>query len=367
MVNVMELSDAQRTSLQSLISDGYSGSIADRARFVLWNAEGYSVAEIVRMSGASKPTVYRWLDRFEQFGVEGLVDRKGSGRPRSVPAQVRSRIVALTRTSPPTETGLSHWSSRLMSDYLKRREGIEVSHNFIAQVWRDHDLQPHRIDTFKLSSDPDFVTKVVDVVGLYLDPPADAVVLSVDEKTQIQALDRTQPLLPMSFGKTEQRTHDYLRHGTTNLFAALNITSGEVIGRCRPRRRTDDFLAFMDHVISQHPGRHLHVVVDNLSTHSGEKVDTWLAKNPNVTFHYTPSGSSWLNQVEIWFSILTRQAIRRGTFASVRILIDTINSYIANWNADAKPFTWTATPKEIITKVRIVHRDFKKLLANNQK
>jgi transposase len=185
----------------------------------------------------------------------------------------------------------------------------------------------------------------------------------VDEKTQVQALDRTQ----LTFGKTEKRTHDYVRHGTTNLFAALDTKTGRVIGKCRPKRRTDDFLAFMDHVVARHSDRELHVVLDNLSTHSGNDVEKWLAKHPNVTFHYTPVGSSWLNQIEIWFGILTRQAIRRGTFGSLRLLVDTINDYIESWNEDAAPFTWTATPDEIITKVRVLHQDFKKLLANNLK
>jgi transposase len=254
-----------------------------------------------------------------------------------------------------------------MAKYLKRAESISVSHNFIAQVWRDHDLQPHRQGTFKLSTDPDFEAKVLDVIGLYLDPPVGAVVLSVDEKTQVQALDRTQPVLPIDFAKTEKRTHDYVRHGTTNLFAALDTITGEVIGECYPRRRIQEFLKFMDAVVARYPDREIHVVLDNLSTHSGNDVDTWLTKHPEVTFHFTPTGSSWLNQVEIWFNIITRQSIRRGTFTSLRVLIKTIESYIENWNRGAKPFVWTATPGEIIARVRILHRDFRKLLANNAK
>jgi transposase len=249
-----------------------------------------------------------------------------------------------------------------MAKYLKRAEGIAVSHNFIAQVWRDHDLQPQRQGTFKLSTDPDFEAKVADVVGLYLDPPAGAVVLSIDEKTQVQALDRTQPVLPIDFAKTEKRTHDYIRHGTTNLFAALDTATGEVLGECHPRRRTEEFLKFMDNVVARYGDRELHVVLDNLSTHKGDDVDAWLTKHPRVAFHFTPTGSSWLNQVEIWFNIITRQAIRRGTFTSLRVLIKTIKSYIENWNRDAKPFVWTATPGEIIASVRILHRDFKQLL-----
>jgi transposase len=207
---------------------------------------------------------------------------------------------------------------------------------------------------------------VIDVVGLYLDPPMDAVVLSIDEKTQVQALDRTQPLLPMTFAKTEKRTHDYVRHGTTNLFAALNTATGEVVGRCFDRRRTKEFLKFMDQVVAAYEGRAIHVVLDNLSTHSGSDIDKWLTKHSNVTFHFTPTGSSWLNQVEIWFGVITKQAIRRGTFRSLRQLINTINAYITNWNLDSQPFTWTATADEIINKVRLIHHDFKKLLDNNE-
>jgi transposase len=277
----MELSEAQRASLDALTrQDGYDGSVSARAQIVLWRADGFSVADIVRMSGASKPTVYKWVDRYERFGVDGLTDLPRSGRPPEVPDSVRSRIVALTRCTPPAETGLSHWSSRAMATYLKRTDGIAVSHNFIAQVWRDHDLQPHRQGTFKLSTDPDFEAKVADVVGLYLDPPVGAVVLSIDEKTQVQALDRTQPVLPIDFAKTEKRTHDYVRHGTTNLFAALDTVTGHVLGQCYQRRRTAEFLRFMDTVVARYGEHEIHVVLDNLSTHKGDDVDAWLTRAP---------------------------------------------------------------------------------------
>jgi transposase len=367
MISGMHLTNEDRVGLESLLRrDGYDGSVSARAQIVLWRAEGHSAPEIARMAGTTKPTVYKWIARFEEYGVEGLSDWVSTGRPREISAETRGRILALSRQSPPEETGLSHWSSREMARYLKRAEGISVSHTFVSELWREHDLQPHRQGTFKLSTDPAFEEKVIDVIGLYLDPPMDAVVLSLDEKTQIQALDRTQPLLPMTFSKTEKRTHDYVRHGTTNLFAALNTATGEVLGRCFTRRRTKEFLKFMDQVVAAHDGREIHVVLDNLSTHSGPDVDTWLTKHPNVTFHFTPTGSSWLNQVETWFGIITRQAIRRGTFGSVRQLINTINAYIANWNQDSKPFTWTVTANEIITKVRLVHQDFNKLLDNNR-
>jgi transposase len=362
----MILTDDDRVSLESLLRrEGYDGSVPARAQIVLWRSEGHSVPEIAQMAGTTKPTVYKWIARYEQYGVDGLSDRVSTGRSPEISAEVKSRILALTRQSPPEKAGLSHWSSREMARYLKREEGISVSHNFVAMLWREYDLQPHRQGTFKLSTDPDFDEKVIDVVGLYLDPPMDAVVLSIDEKTQVQALDRTQPLLPMTFSKTEKRTHDYVRHGTTNLFAALNTATGEVVGRCFARRRTKEFLKFMDQAATAYGSREIHVVLDNLSTHSGSDVDKWLAKHPNVTFHFTPTGSSWLNQVEIWFGIITKQAIRRGTFGSLRQLINTINDYITNWNHDSKPFTWTATANEIIAKVRLIHQDFKKLLDNN--
>lgn len=368
MITVVKLSKQQRSALGSVIREGeYDRSVAARAQIVLWRADGCSVAEIARMSGATRPTVYKWLDRYESCGLDGLIDQDRPGRPRGIPESVRSRVVALTRQTPPASTGLSHWSSREMSAYLKRAEGISVSHSVIARIWKEYDLQPFRQGTFKLSRDPKFAEKVVDIVGLYLDPPAGAVVLSVDEKTQVQALERTQPLLPISFAKSEKRTHDYVRHGTTNLFAALEVATGQVMGRCFPRRRTADFIAFMDQVVERHADRELHVILDNLSTHSGAEVDTWLAAHPNVSFHFTPIGGSWLNQIEIWFGIITRQAIRRGSFGSLRLLIDTINAYITDWNQDAKPFTWTAKPKEIIAKVRVLQRDYKKLLANNSK
>lgn len=207
---------------------------------------------------------------------------------------------------------------------------------------------------------------MIDVIGLYLDPPMDAVVLSIDEKTQIQALDRTRSLLPMTFSKTEKRAHDCVRHGTTNLFTALNITTGEILGRCFTRRRTKEFLTFMDQVAAAHDGREIHAVLDNLSTYSGPDVHTWLTKDPHVTFHFTPTGSSWLNQVETWFSIITRQAIRRGTFRIGTPAHQHHQCLHREVEPGLEPFTWTATANEIITKVRLVHQDFNKLLDNNK-
>ncbi|MFE3527274.1 IS630 family transposase, partial [Streptomyces sp. NPDC059161] len=212
-----------------------------------------------------------------------------------------------------------------------------------------------------------FADKVADVVGLYLAPPGGAVVLSVDEKTQIQALDRTQPVLPVTFAATEKRTHDYVRHGTTNLFAALNVATGEVTGECKPGRNAEHFPAFLKKVVKPHAGKEIHVVLDNLSTHTTPEVKAWLARNPHVHFHFTPVGSSWINQTETWFGILTRQSIRRGTFSNVNVLITQIRDHIDTWNSEARPFTWTATTDEILTKVRLVQTNIKKLVANNSK
>jgi transposase len=356
----------QRAELRAKLSpEGYDGSVASRAQIVLWHDEGHPAAEIAATMGTSKVTVYKWLDRYEEGGLPALESRKSTGRPREVTGEVRSRIIALTKQTPPRSTGLSHWSSYEMARYLRMHEGITVSHNFVSVLRRENGIQPHRQGTFKLSRDPDFSARVTDVVGLYLDPPAGAIVLSLDEKTQIQALDRTQPLLPVSFGRTEKRTHDYKRHGTTNLLAALDTATGEVTGRCFPRRRTREFLKFMDDIAARHPAQETHVILDNLSTHSGADVERWLSRHQNFTFHFTPVGSSWLNQVEIWFGIITRQAIRRGTFGSVRLLIDSISCYIDSWNKDSVPFEWIATADEIIAKVAILDRDFKKLLACN--
>ena len=341
--------------------------VATRARIVMWRAEGRQKKEIAALAGVSRPTVDLWLKRYEADGIAGLIDRaRGAGREQ-MPGAIRARILAATRTSPPAETGLSHWSSREMAAFIKRTEGVYVSHHYVAKLWRETGLKPHQQGTFKVSKDPAFADKVADIVGLYLDPPAGAIVLSVDEKTQVQALDRTQPLLPIAFDATEKRTHDYVRHGTTNLFAALNVGTGEVVGECRPSRDGDTFLAFLKKAVKPHAGKEIHVVLDNLSTHTTPEVKAWLEKNPNVEFHFTPVGSSWLNQIETWFGVITRQAIRRGTFSSVKILIKRIRDYITHWNGNAEPFVWTATADEILAKVRLVQSSIKKLLDNNAK
>jgi transposase len=341
--------------------------IATRARIVLWWAEGRQKKDVAVLAGVSRPTVDLWLDRFGSEGIAGLDDRSHAAPRERVPARIRGRILALTQTSPPGETGLSHWSSREMAAYITRTEGVSVSYHYVAKLWRDNGLRPGKQGTFKVSKDPEFADKIADIVGLYLDPPGGAVVLSLDEKTQIQALDRTQPVLPIAFDAAEKRTHDYVRHGTTNLFAALNVGTGEVYGECKPTRNGADFLTFLRKAVKPHQGKDIHVVLDNLSTHTTPEVQAWLTKNPQVTFHFTPKGSSWINQIENWFSIITRQAIRRGTFSSVKVVIGQIRDYIQHWNTDPKPFAWTATADQILAKVRLVQTNIKKLVDNNAK
>jgi transposase len=362
------LTDEEAGELRAVVSSrDVPAVVATRARIVLWMAEGRRRKDVSVLAGVSLPTVDRWVGRYAADGVAGLQDASRVAPRVQVPAWVSARILALTRTTPPVETGLSHWSSREMAGYLKRTEGVAVSWHYVAKLWRANGLKPHRQGTFKVSKDPAFAEKVADVVGLYLDPPGGAVVLSFDEKTQIQALDRTQPLLPIDFGLTEKRTHDYRRHGTTNLFAALNTATGEVTADCYPRRTGAEFLKFIRKAVKPHAGKPVHVVLDNLSTHDTPEVKAWLARNPNVTFHYTPVGSSWINQIETWFGIITKQAIRRGTFTSVNALINRIRDYIEHWNADAQPFTWTATADEILAKVRWVQTSIKQLVDNNAK
>lgn len=364
----MDLTVDQRAELQAMVrSADVPAMVATRARIVLWWAEGRLKKQVAELAGVSRPTVDLWLDRYQADGVAGLVDRSHAAPREQVPARIRARILAVTRMSPPVETGLSHWSSRQMAAFIKRTEGVYVSHHYVANLWRENGLKPHRQGSFKVSRDPAFADKVADIVGLYLDPPGGAVVLSMDEKTQIQALDRTQPMLPIGFDVSEKRTHDYTRHGTTNLFAALNVGTGEVFGECRPTRDGEDFLAFLKKAVRPHAGKDIHVVLDNLSTHTTPDVQAWLEKNPHIHLHFTPVGSSWLNQIETWFGIITRQSIRRGTFSSVKVLITQIRDYITHWNTSAKPFRWTATADEILGKVRLVEASIKKLVDNNAK
>jgi transposase len=315
--------------------------LAQRARIVLLADEGLGTNEIVARVGVSKPTVIAWKKRYAAEGIAGLDDRPKPGRP----AQVDEVAVVLATLEPPPEKlGVTHWSSRLLAEQLG------ISNVWVAKIWKRWGLQPWRRETFKFSTDPELEAKIRDVVGLYLNPPDKAVVLSIDEKSQIQALDRTAPILPMRPGLPEKATHDYVRHGTTTLFAALEIATGKVTDACYPRHRHEEFLRFLKHVAKTYPRVKLHIVVDNYATHKHPNVQAWLARNRRITLHFTPTSGSWLNMVEIFFGIITRQAIRRGSFTSVKDLTAAIETFIDGWNERCEPFVWTKTADEIITK-----------------
>jgi transposase len=313
--------------------------LAQRARIVLLAADGVGTNQIVERVGVSKPTVIGWKKRYAAEGLGGLDDRPKSGRPRTVDGLA---IVQATLEPPPERLAVTHWSTRLLADQLG------VSNYTIAKVWQRWGLQPWRRETFKFSTDPQLEAKIRDVVGLYLDPPEKAVVLCVDEKSQIQALDRTAPILPLRPGLPEKATHDYLRHGTTTLYAALEVATGKVTDACYPRHRSDEFLRFLKHVAKAYPRVRLHVVVDNYAAHKHPRVTAWLARTPRIMLHFTPTSGSWLNLVEIFFGIITRQAIRRGSFDSVRDLTDAIRRFIDGWNERCQPFAWTKTADEIL-------------------
>lgn len=321
-----------------------SGSAGEsrRARAVLLMAEQTSGVEIARLTGYSEVQISRIRRRFAEERIDGLQERPRSGRPKLVTARQIARIVALTLKPPPK--GLTHWTTR----DLAKRSG--VSHMTIQRIWREHNLKPHRVTTFKFTTDPQAEEKIYDVVGLYLRPPDSAVVLCVDEKTQIQALNRTQPLLPLRSGIPARQTHDYKRNGLTSLYAALNPTTGRVVGECRSRHTASDFLAFMKQVVRRFRRGELHIVLDNSSTHSTPAVKEWLEKHPRVQFHFTPKGASWINMVESWFGTLTRKSIRRGSFDTVRALTRHIEAYIEHWNEDPSPFVWTKEAKEVVRK-----------------
>ena len=337
------VSEADRRALQSVLRAGTSEQRAVmRARIVLRSAEGGSIEGIADELGVAIMTVRLWRRRYAEAGLEGLSDAPRPGHPPTWTREDRDRVQAIAMGPPPE--GQTHWSVR----ELARRTGISPA--TVHRIWRERGLQPHRTETFKFSTDPALDAKVRDVVGLYMDPPDGAIVLSVDEKTQIQALDRTQPMLPMRPGQVERHTHDYTRHGTTCLFAALEVGTGRVTTDHRARHTGEDFLAFMRKVARTHPEGELHVVLDNVSTHTTPDVRAWLAANPRVTFHFTPTSASWMNQVETWFGILTRKAIRRGSFRSVKELVAMIDAFTRQWNEGSSPFTWVRTADEILAK-----------------
>jgi len=314
--------------------------LALRARIVLAAADGQPNERIAERVGASKVTVLKWRSRYAARGIAGLEDRARSGRPRTLDHRA---IVAVTLTPPPKKYGVTHWSSRLLGQHLK------ISNGTIARAWRDYGVAPWRVETFTFSTYPELVAKVTDVVGLYLAPPENAIVLCIDEKSQIQALDRTAPMLPMQPGLPARRTHDYKRHGTTTLFAALEAT-GKVTGAVKARHRHQEFLAFLKQVACAYPEGELHLVINNYAAHKRIEVRDWLAANPRIHAHFTPTSGSWLNLVEVWFGIIERQAIHRGTFTSVKDLNAKIRAFVDGWNNRPHPFVWTKTADEILKK-----------------
>jgi transposase len=316
-----------------------------RAKIVLLAAEGKQDLEIAAALGVVARTAARWRARFLKLGVAGLEkDAPRPGHATVLTAERRREIVAMTTQQKPANA--THWSTRSMA------AAAGVSEASVRRVWKAHGLKPHRLESFKLSNDPRFVEKLEDIVALYLNPPEHALVLSLDEKSQIQALDRTQPGLPMKKGRAQTMTHDYKRHGTTTLFAALNILDGSVIGRCMQRHRHQEFIRFLNQVEAEVPvGKIVHAIVDNYATHKHPKVRAWLVRHPRWTFHFTPTSASWLNAVEGFFSVLTRRRLKRGVFRSIVDLQAAINRYVVEHNDDPKPFKWTADPRRVLAAI----------------
>ncbi len=344
LTTAVQVPPRDREVLESwLRSPSIRAGLAQRARIVLLAAEGVGTGRIAAQVGASKQTVISWKSRYREEGLGGLDDRPKPGRP---PVIDEAQIVVATLEAPPERLGVTHWSSRLLGAELG------LSHVTIVKVWRKWNLQPWRSETFKFSTDPELDAKVHDVVGLYLNPPDKAVVVCVDEKTQIQALDRTAPILPLRPGLQEKQTHDYRRNGTTSLFAALEVATGQVVDRCYDRHTNVEFLDFLKLVARTYPRRQLHVVCDNYATHKHPNVQAWLAKHRRVQLHFTPTSGSWLNMVEIFFGIITKQAIRRGTFQSVQDLKNAIRTFIDGWNDRCQPFVWTKDADTILAKAK---------------
>ena len=339
------VSPANRARLERLVVDRNTPrKVVWRADIVLATADGLGTMAIMRRTGKSKPCVWRWQKRFIEAGVDGLLrDKTRPGRKKPLAAEVKLKVLAKTaQERPPNAT---HWSVRSMA------KAVGISHTSVQRIWAEAGLKPHLTRKFKLSNDPNFKEKVTDIVGLYLNPPDKALVLSVDEKSQIQALDRTQPGLPMKKGRAGTMTHDYKRNGTTTLFAALDVATGQVIGECLPRHRAKEFIRFLkkiDRVVAKH--RELHLIVDNYTTHKTKAVKAWLDKHPRFRLHFTPTSSSWLNLVERFFAEISGKRIRRGVFKSVVELEAAIHDYLAKHNAAPKPFVWTKTADAILEK-----------------
>jgi transposase len=340
----LALREGDRVELERLTrASSVRAGLAQRARIVLLAADGVGNTEIAERLGVARQTVLTWRARYRDGGLAGLEDVPKPGKPKQIDPR---RIITETLKPPPKSLGVTHWSTRTLGARLK------VGNSTIAKAWRAYGIQPWRAGSFRFSTDPELEAKVVDVVGLYLDPPENAVVLCCDEKSQIQALERTAPILPMAPHLIERRSHDYIRHGTTTLFAALEVATGKVTARCADPHRHQEFLVFLRQVARAYPEQDLHLVVDNYAAHKHPEVRAWLAANPRLRLHFTPTHASWMNIVEIWFSIAERQAIHRGSYRSVRDLTRAIRAYIDGWNDRAHPFTWTKTAEQILAKAK---------------
>ena len=341
----LTLTMTERTTLQQWTRRPRTAqALAQRARLILACADGQSNMAVAARLRVTRPTVGKWRARFLTQRLDGLLDEPRPGAPRSIMDADVERVVARTLETMPRDA--THWSTRAMA------QASGLSQSAISRIWRAFGLQPHRTETFKLSQDPLFIEKVRDIVGLYLNPPDKALVLCVDEKAQIQALDRSQPLLPMRPGQIERRTHDYRRHGTTSLFAALNVKTGQVVGQFHQRQRAREFRKFLDTIDANVPADlHVHLIMDNYGTHKTALVRRWLLKRPRFHAHFTPTSASWLNLVERWFALLTEKQLRRGRHRSTQELRTAIQAYIASTNEHPKPFVWTKTADEILASV----------------
>jgi transposase len=344
-LRVLTLSPSERDELVSFTrARSRPQALVTRARVILLAADGHSNTAIAAQLGLSKPTVGLWRQRYLVQRLQGLYDELRPGGPRTLRDEQIAALIRKTLKTKPKEG--THWTCRSLAAETR------LSKSTVHRVWTAFGLQPHRQKHFKLSTDPFFVEKVRDIVGLYLNPPDHAIVLGVDEKSQIQALDRTQPTLPLGLGYVEGVTHDYVRHGTTTLFAALDIASGQVLTQCKQRHRHQEFLQFLRHIDAAVPvDFEVHLIVDNYAPHKHAKVRRWLAARPRFHVHYTPTYASWLNQVEIWFNIITQRAIRRGTFRSVGDLVARIDDFVHHYNRHPRPFMWTATADSILDKI----------------
>ena len=341
------VSDKQRSELERLARRQKTAqSLALRARIVLACAQGGTNQAVAAQLGVVGATVGKWRQRFIHRGVDGLLDEPRPGAPRSIGDDDVERVLTMTLESMPR--GATHWSTRSMA------KATGMTQTAVSRIWRAFALQPHRTETFKLSTDPLFIEKVRDIVGLYLAPPQRAAVLCVDEKSQIQALDRTQPLLPLRPGQVERRTHDYKRYGTTSLFAALDTATGKVLGKCYGRHRSQEFRRFLDVIEANVPeDLDVHLILDNYGTHKTPLIQKWLAKRPRFHLHFTPTSASWLNLVERWFGLLTERQIRRGSHRGTRQLENAIRHYLTVYNEDPKPFVWTKTADEILQTLKM--------------